>query len=483
MASLSDSLNTSEDKAADLAETSTAKSGMFAGLSDRLSRIVTDLGGYLTPKGLYARSVIIVIAPIVVLESVIAFIFMERHWEAVTRRLSEATARDIAAVISVYENFDVRKLADQAPLIEMARDKLNLSLQILPSTELPPALPRPFFDVLDRALSKEIARHVGRPFWIDTVGQSRHVEIRVKHDNAVLRFTARRSQTYASNSHIFLVWMVVTSLILVTVAIMFMRNQIRPILRLSQAADAFGKGRTIPEDSLFRGAREVRQAAQAFAEMRERITTHVEQRTAMLAGVSHDLRTILTRFKLELALLEDSQTVESLRADVNEMQQMLEGYLSFARGAGEETATSTNLNELLREVRDDAKLLDLQINLRFRKRQRDIVLQLKRQAFKRAITNLVSNASRFSTKVEIRAAIERRWVRIEVDDNGPGIPPDEHANVFRPFYRLDHARNQDTGNSGLGLAITRDVVRSHGGTITLGSSSMGGLRAVISLPI
>jgi two-component system osmolarity sensor histidine kinase EnvZ len=324
---------------------------------------------------------------------------------------------------------------------------------------------------------------VQKPFWIDTVGQSRHVEIRVKLENAILRFVATRSQTYASNSHIFLLWMIGSSVILLTVAILFLRNQIRPILRLAEAADAFGKGRRVPDDFRPRGAREVRQAATAFLEMRDRITTHVEQRTTMLAGVSHDLRTILTRFKLELALLGDTPEALSLQADVREMQDMLEDYLAFAKGDGGEESAPTNLRELLEEVEVEAQYFGTPIELKMRKRREDLVLPLKRQAFKRAVTNLVSNAARFGDQIIIRGAVEGQWVRVEVDDNGPGIPPDERANVFKPFYRLDHARNQDEGNTGLGLAIARDIAKSHGGDITLGESSMGGLRAVISVPL
>jgi two-component system osmolarity sensor histidine kinase EnvZ len=444
----------------------------------RLSGWMSDV----LPKGLYARALIIIIAPIVVLEGVVAFVFMERHWQAVTRRLSEATARDIAALIDVYEE-NPRK-NDFSQLIEMARDRLNLSMQILPPGDLPAPRPKPFFALLDRALSDEIRRQVQRPFWIDTVGQSRHVEIRVKHANAILRFVATRSQTYASNSHIFLLWMIGSSVILLTVAILFLRNQIRPILRLAEAADAFGKGRRVPADFRPRGAREVRQAAVAFLEMRDRITTHVEQRTTMLAGVSHDLRTVLTRFKLELALLGDTAEAAALQVDVREMQSMLEDYLAFAKGDGGEESEPTNLRELLQEIQDEAQVVyDTPIDVKIRKRRHEIVLPLKRQAFKRAITNLVSNAMRFSDQVLIRAAVEGQWVRIEVDDNGPGIPPTERANVFKPFYRLDHARNQDEGNTGLGLAIARDIAKSHGGDITLGESSMGGLRAIISVPL
>jgi two-component system osmolarity sensor histidine kinase EnvZ len=448
------------------------------------SRNMELIGGWLAdvlPKGLYARALIIIIAPIVVLEGVVAFVFMERHWQAVTRRLSEATARDIAAVIDIYDDYPGKD--DYSKLIEMARDRLNLSMQVLPPGDLPAPRPKPFFALLDRALSDEIRRQVQRPFWIDTVGQSRHVEIRVKHDNAILRFVATRSQTYASNSHIFLLWMIGSSVILLTVAILFLRNQIRPILRLAEAADAFGKGRRVPDDFRPRGAREVRQAATAFLEMRDRITTHVEQRTTMLAGVSHDLRTILTRFKLELALLGDTPEALSLQSDVREMQDMLEDYLAFAKGDGGEESAPTNLRELLEEVHDEAQYFGTPIELKLRKRREELVLPLKRQAFKRAIVNLVSNAARFGDQVIIRGAAEGQWLRIEVDDNGPGIPADERANVFKPFYRLDHARNQDDGNTGLGLAIARDIAKSHGGDITLGESSMGGLRAIISVPL
>ena len=439
--------------------------------------------GELLPKGLYARALLIIITPIVVLEGVIAFAFMERHWQAVTRRLSESTARDIAALIDVYE--EVPKADGPQKIIDLARDRLGLTMEVLPPGDLPPPRPKPFFALLDRALSNELRRHVQLPFWIDTVGESKNVEIQVKHENAILRFVATRSQTYASNSHIFLLWMVGTSVILLTVAILFLRNQIRPILRLADAADAFGKGRSIPDDFRPRGAREVRQAAIAFIQMRDRITTHVEQRTTMLAGVSHDLRTVLTRFKLELALLEDTPETRSLSADVNEMQHMLEDYLAFAKGDGGEEAKPTNLRELLEEIHDDSQSFGANIELKLRKRKGkgDLVLPLKRQALKRAITNLVTNAARFGDQIIIRAATENQWVRIEVDDNGPGIPASERDNVFRPFYRLDHARNQDDGNSGLGLAIARDIAKSHGGEIALGQSSMGGLRAIISLPL
>jgi two-component system, OmpR family, osmolarity sensor histidine kinase EnvZ len=437
--------------------------------------------GELAPKGLYARALIIIIAPIVLLESVVAFTFMERHWNQVTRRLSEATARNIAAVVDLYET---GAYADVGRLEDLAHKRFGLTLTVMESGELPKAgQQRPFFDLLDRALPEEISLQLKRPFWVDTVGKSSHVEIRVKVNDAILRFTARRALAYASNSHIFLMWMVGTSVFLLAVAILFLRNQIRPILRLADAADEFGKGRPVPHDFRPRGAREVRQAAQAFLEMRDRIRHHVEQRTTMLAGVSHDLRTVLTRFKLELALLGDSPEVAALRNDVKDMQNMLEDYLAFAKGDGGEEAAPTSVRELLEEVNEETLHYGTPIEIRIRQPSSDLILPLKRQAFKRAITNLVTNATRFGGYVVIRASTDREWLRIEVDDDGPGIPPAERDNVFRPFYRLGNGRNQDTGNTGLGLAIARDIARSHGGEISLGESSMGGLRATVRVPL
>lgn len=431
------------------------------------------------PKGLFARALIIIIAPIVLLESILAFVFMERHWETVTRRLSEATSRDIAMLISVYEA-NPRK-EGQKWLTTLAREKLRLSVQILPSGDLPPTRPKPFFSLLDRTLSNEIRKVIARPFWIDTVGRSNHVEIRVKLDNAVFRVIARRSQTYASNSHIFLVWMLVTSLILLTIAILFLRNQIKPILRLADAAETFGKGRPIPEDFTPRGAREVRRAATAFIEMRDRIERHVEQRTTMLAGVSHDLRTILTRFKLQLAMFDDTPETKALYSDASEMQHMLEDYLSFAKGDGGEETVPVEVEEMLEELCSELSHhgKDIKLNV-----EDDVMsVQLRRQAFKRAIANLVGNAVRYGDQVILKAGMEGNWLKIEVDDNGPGIAEDKRDEVFRPFYRLDTARNQDQPNTGLGLAIALDIIRGHGGDIQLDESSLGGLRAIVLVPV
>ncbi|MEL6226717.1 MAG: ATP-binding protein [Pseudomonadota bacterium] len=460
-------------------------SGLVSLVLERLKAIPELFLGTISeliPTGLYARTLLIIITPIVLFEGILAYVFMESHWQAVTRRLSEATARNVAALVELYEDYD--KADDHRQLTTLARDRLNVLMQVLPPGELPPATQRPFFSLLDRTLSGEIRTKLGdRPFWIDTVGRSKHVEIKVQTPTGNLHFITRRSQTYASNSHIFLVWMVVTSIIVLTASILFLRNQIRPILSLAKAADDFGRGRATPLDQLRpRGAREVRRATEAFQEMQERITQHVDQRTTMLAGVSHDLRTVLTRFKLQLAFLEETPEVQGMRSDVRDMEHMLEDYLAFTRGDEGEEPAEADLIDLLGEIRDDAATLGREVELRVSKRRRTLPALIKRRALKRALMNLVSNAMRFGTTIVIRATRDRNGLRIDVEDNGPGVPVDERENVFKPFYRVDHARNQAKGNSGLGLAIARDVARSHGGDITLGASTLGGLKASIHLP-
>jgi two-component system osmolarity sensor histidine kinase EnvZ len=428
------------------------------------------------PKGLYARSLIIVIAPMVLLQSVIAYAFMERHWQLVTNRLSAAVVGDIAALIDMYETFPEQN-PDAPELTRIAGNRLNLDIDIRPAEPLPPAMPKPFFDILDGTLSSELRTRIGRPFWIDTVGRSNIVEIRIQLENAQMRILARRSQTYASNAHIFLVWMVGTSSLLLVVAVLFLRNQIRPIQKLAQAAESFGKGRDV--DFRPRGAREVRQAAHAFIEMKRRVERSIEQRTTMLNGVSHDLRTVLTRFRLSLELMEDGPELIDLRRDVDEMQRMLEAYLAFARGDAGEQPAPTNIKALLEEFQLDVQRQGHATQLIV---SGEPWVTVRPDAVRRLLGNLVSNAARFGDRIHIKAVHDDRWLTVLIDDDGPGIPPDLREDVFKPFLRLDEARNQDHGGTGLGLAIARDIARSHGGDVTLGSSPLGGLRAMVRLP-
>jgi two-component system osmolarity sensor histidine kinase EnvZ len=449
---------------------------LFAWLHDRYESSGYSLRAVM-PKGLYARALLIIIVPMVILQSVVAFVFMERHWNTVTQRLSAAVVQDIALLIDVYATY--KQSGNTTQIRRMAQDRLGLVVDFLPVTELPPPGPKPFFSLLDQALSEEISRRIGKPFWIDTVGKSALVEIRIKLDDTVLRVFARRSAAYASNSEIFLFYMMGTSVVLLTVAILFLRNQIRPILRLADAAESFGKGREVPNFHP-RGAREVRRAAQAFIEMKSRIERTIEQRTAMLAGVSHDLRTILTRFKLELALLEESAEIEAMKKDVDEMARMLEAYIAFARGDSGEQSAPTDMAAFLDELKVDAERNGHTSRVVFHGHP---IVTVRPAAFKRCLGNLVSNAARHADTIAITGHRDHRWLSLTVDDDGPGIPPHLREDVFKPFMRLDHARNQDQGGTGLGLAIARDIARSHGGDILLSDSPLGGLRATVRVPV
>ncbi len=429
------------------------------------------------PKGLYARALLIIIVPMVVLQSVVAFMFVDRQWSVVNYYLSSAVTREIATLIDVYKTYP--QGADRAQLRRIAQDRLGLVVDFLPETQLPPLGPKPFFSQLDAALSDEIRKQIGLPFWIDTVGRSSIVEIRIKLDDTIMRVFARRADAYDFNSWIFLLWMVATSLVVLTIAILFLRNQIRPIVRLADAAEAFGKGREVANFRP-RGAREVRRAAAAFLEMKIRIERAIEQRTTMLAGVSHDLRTILTRFKLELALLGDGPEVEAIKKDVDEMAAMLEAYLAFARGDLGEQPAPTDMAAMLDELKIDSERHGHRTTVAFHGPP-DVTV--RPAAFKRCLANLVSNATRFASTVAMTGHRDHRWLTVTVDDDGPGIPLPLREEVFKPFLRLDDARNQDEGGTGLGLAIARDIARAHGGDITLGDSPLGGLRASVRVPV
>lgn len=432
--------------------------------------------GAMMPKGLYARALIIIIAPIVILQSVVAFVFMERHWQTVTRRLSAATVRDIAGITDLIETYPGDPSYSQ--IIRIAQNRLGLIISIVPNEPLPPAAPKPFFSLLDSALSDEISKQIGKPFWIDTVGKSNLVEVRIQLGDKVLRVLARRSQTYASNSEIFIFWMVGASLVLLVIAIAFLRNQIRPIQQLADAAESFGKGRAI-EDFKPRGAREVRRAGATFIEMRDRIQRQIEQRTTMLAGVSHDLRTVLTRFRLQLALLRENDDVRAMRKDVDDMQRMLEGYLAFARGDVDEPTMATNVATLIADIAEGARRVGHDVTTTFSGAP---IVSLRPSEFKRCIANLVMNACRHGDHVHVDASHEEGWLIVNVDDDGPGIAEDQLEAVFRPFYRLDEARNLDEGGTGLGLPIARDIARAHGGDVTLSAAPDRGLRATVKIP-
>jgi two-component system osmolarity sensor histidine kinase EnvZ len=462
---------------ADEPDAAEAPPGKVRALWRRFARTL----GEAMPKGLFARALIIIIAPVVLLQSLVVFVFMERTWQETTQRLSEATVGEIAALVDLIEAAPQGSGAsnDFGAITRIAATRFGLNAAVLPPEPLPPPGPKPFFSPLDRVLSQEITREIGRPFWIDTVGRSNLIEIRIQLTHAVLRVFAPRSQTYAANALIFISAMVATSVVLLAIAIVFLRNQIKPILTLTAAVDDFGKGRAVA-DFAPRGAREVRQATIAFHQMRERVERQMDQRTAMLSGVSHDLRTILTRLRLQLALLEGpAEDVAALRADVDDMDRMLEGYLAFARGDSGEAAVATDIAAMLDSLAEAARISGYDAIASF---SGEPLVKVRPQSFKRCIGNLVNNAGRHADHVVVVGTHAAGELTIVVDDDGPGIPFEEQEAVFKPFYRLDDARNLNESGTGLGLPIARDIARSHGGDIALGQSPMGGLKVTVTIP-
>lgn len=429
------------------------------------------------PSGLYQRALIILVAPMVILQTIMTGVILDRHWDNVTRLLARQLARDISLLIDIYEKSD-RSAAARQTVIDLAGKRLRLPLEIN-SGGLPAPVPPPFFSLVDRKLRNYLNGDPEHPFWIDTVSRPGFVDIRVQVGNGeVFRVLTDEGRVYAASTDTLFVWMIVSSLILLAIAIIFLRNQIRPILRLAEAAQSFGTGREL---AFFRpsGAEEVRRAGQAFLDMRARIAAHVDQRTAMLAGVSHDLRTILTRFKLELAFIGDSEEVRALKEDVAEMQRMLEAYLAFARGDGGEKADNVAVADVIAASARVAARSKDQVRVAV---PRDLAIRLKPNAFRRLMDNLIGNAARFGRRVDVAAAVADRQLVVTVDDDGPGIPPEQRAEAFRPFVRLDNARNLDETGTGLGLAIALDIARAHGGNIRLENSPLGGLRAIVEIP-
>lgn len=430
------------------------------------------------PKSLYARVALIVILPIFLMQSLVTYIFFARHWDHVTANLSESVAGQIAMVKQLYEEAD--SLAEQDEIAAMAFNDLHMRVTYDPEAEVPPSNLLARFNVYNATLNRRLRATLDASYWLNTQSWPHDVEIRVAMDEGALVFFARRDRVFATTGRIFLFWLVGTSVLLGVVAIIFMRNQVRSILRLAEAAAAFGRGRDAP-DYRPTGATEVRKAGYAFIAMRERIKRHLEQRTAMLAGISHDLRTPLTRIKLALAMQEDSEDIEAIRKDVVEMEHMIKAYLDFASNeAADEDPATFRLSSLLEEIADDAKRSGGDVTLTA---PALITIEARRSALKRAVGNLVSNGLRYAGHVWISARRSDRYVEIAVEDDGPGIEPARYEDVFKPFIRLDAARNQNESGAGMGLTIVRDVARAHGGEATLEKSGKGGLKATIRLPI
>lgn len=424
----------------------------------------------ITPRGLYARSLLMVVLPIVLILMLTTWYYYSSHIAEVNRKLGQSIARDVSLVQDYCER------RQDSPL---SRELIATRLDLTFSCDAPKAAPEEenFLEAFSyrRILQEELNTRLGVPVIVGLSPNDSLIHIRFPSAGRIAEVLIERKRAVTITSHFFIVWVIIFSLLMVALAVAFLNQQVRSILRLSQAARAFGRGRDVPD---FRpsGATEVRDAARAVIDMKNRLTAFAEQRTAMLAGVSHDLRTPLTRLKLSLAMMDETEEIAAMKADLDDMAMMLEEYLAFAKGEDGDEATQFDLAVLVREiVAGFGQPLPVA-------GPESIRIKGRRLAIKRAITNLIANALKYGDEVRVTLVDGPHATDVHVDDDGPGIPKERHEEAFRPFSRLDAARTQNASGTGLGLTLARDTARAHGGDLRLSASALGGLRASLRLP-
>lgn len=409
------------------------------------------------------------------MQIVVAYIFFNAHWVTVTANLSDSVAAEISVVVDLYKQSPGSDRAER--LDRMTRPHMELSVALKEGDTLPSTTRSAFFSALDTTVQRALSESLTDPFWFDTTRYPNHIDIRVAVDEGVLRFIAARERVFAPTGFVFIFWLFTATVLLTLVSVLFIRNQARPITHLANAADAFGKGQDISGYKPS-GAAEVRRAGHSFLKMRQRIKRYLEQRTVFLAGVSHDLRTPLTRLNLHMAMQDDTPENRAARRDLKDMATMLDGYLDFARGLTGESAAKTDMEEFIADITahcgEPRPELIIQSSAR---------VNIKPLSLKRAILNLINNAQKYGKTVRVTLICSADAAEIYVDDDGPGIPEGRREDALKPFQRLDEARNQNIDGVGLGLSIAQDIVQSHGGTLVLAEGDMGGLRAILRVPV
>jgi two-component system osmolarity sensor histidine kinase EnvZ len=465
-----------------MAGLSEASIGSESDLVPRKSGLLSRLKQRFLPRTLFARSLMIVATPMLLLQMIVAFVFFDRHWDAMSEKLADALAGEIDMVSD-------RLAAAQTPaqnqeIITQAARSLELIVTVenehgsLQRPEL--SFEKFYWFSIVRKLEDSLDRRIDQPFTIRPYARDRWFEVVVQlDDRRTAHFICPDRRLFSPTTYIFVLWLIGSAMVLLAIAMIFMRNQVRPIMRLAVAAEKLGKGQDVPDFKPV-GAYEVRQASRAFLEMKERLKRQIEQRTAMLSGVSHDLRTPLTRMKLQLAMSKSGKEAENLRQDIEEMERMIEGYLTFARGEGGEAVEMTDLKPLLDRVVAKARRQGFDVQDAVPAER--MMIRLRPVACERAISNVVANACKYAKRVWVEALAAEEAVEISVDDDGPGIPSELREEVFKPFFRAEKSRNKKTGGVGLGLSIAQDIIHRHGGEIALSDSPRGGLRVIIRLP-
>ena len=439
---------------------------MFYGLNKFIKKIL--------PERLFYRSLIIVATPIILLQIIITIVFFDSLWIKTNKGMTRSLVGEIETLFDVYKYPDVEL---KQSIINLYNQNFDFAITLKEDEFLPKEKTERWYSPMDRSLRRELKPVFGNSYWFDTTSHKEVVELRIKYQNGLLQIFFPKDRIAPSSTRIFALWITLPGLLLIMIAIVFLKNQTRPIVKLAKAAESFGKGEFIKE---FRpsGAKEIRQAAYEFDKMRKRITIQLHQRSEMLSGISHDLRTPLTRLKLQLSFLKQQDLAKKMSDDIEEMERMLNEYLEFARFQKNEETETANLNDVIVKIVE--KYQDKKININL---EENLTINMRLNSFKRCLMNLIDNGLSYGKKVEIFTKKTLSNIIIFVDDDGPGIPEKEHQNVMKPFYRIDKSRGQNKAGVGLGLSIANDIIRSHGGNISLEKSPLDGLRVKISLPL
>ena len=437
---------------------------MFYGLSKFLKKSL--------PKRLFYRSLLIVAVPIIGLQLIISIVFFDSLWIKTNKGLTRALVGEIDTIIDIYNNeneYNKKKLTD------LYNQNFNFSIRFLENTKLPDIKVERWFSPMDRTLRRELKSKVNE-YWFNTTSYKEVVDLRVKFKDGVLQIFFPKERVQASSIRIFALWITLPAFLLITIAIIFLKNQTRPIINLAIASEKFGRGETV-EDFRPSGALEIRQAGYEFDKMRKRIIRHLNQRSEMLSGISHDLRTPLTRMKLQLAFIKDKEISKKLSDDITEMEKMLNEYLQFASLRSVETTETFDISELIKNTVQKYEEIEIITDI-----QERVFLDGRRNLIQRCLNNLIDNSIKYSKNILISLKKSTNSITITIDDDGPGIPEKERENVFKPFYKIDKSRGDSKSSVGLGLSIASDIIRSHGGSINLENSPKNGLRAKIFLP-
>ena len=437
---------------------------MFYGLNNFIKKIL--------PKRLFYRSLIIVAAPIIILQIIITTVFFDSLWIKVNKGMTRSLVSEVKTLLDVYKN----NKNNEKLIIDVYNKNFDFVITLKQNEFLPEKKTERWFSPMDRSLRRELKSVFKSSYWFDTTTYKEVVDLRVKYNDEIIQIFFPKHKIAPSSTRVFALWITFPGFFLILIAIIFLKNQTRPIVNLSEAAEKFGKGEFIKE---FRpsGAQEIRKAAYEFDRMRKRISVHLNQRSEMLSGISHDLRTPLTRLKLQLAFFNQKDLAKKMADDIEEMERMLNEYLEFASQQKNEETEMISLNTLIKNIIHKYEGKQIKLSL-----EENLNINIRPNSIKRCLSNLIDNALSYGKKTEILAKRTLNNIIIFVDDDGPGIPENEYQNVMKPFYRIDKSRGQNKSGVGLGLSITNDIIRSHGGSINFEKSPLGGLRVKISVP-